>query len=98
MASLLAVIYDFVSLGNVLLLLLLLFLLHYLMVLYEFRSMPPGPRLTALPVVGNAFSLDFKAEKLTDAFQRSVNNTQYNSVIATFFARSYNVCLVNCEF
>ena len=49
------------------------------MVLYEFRSMPPGPRLTSLPVVGNAFSLDFKAEKLTDAFQRSVNNTQYNS-------------------
>ena len=79
MASLLAVIYDFASLGNVVLLLLLLCLLHYLMVLYEFRSMPPGPRLTSLPVVGNAFSLDFKAEKLTDAFQRSVNNTQYNS-------------------
>ena len=37
--------------------------------------MPPGPRLTTLPVLGNVFSLDFsKMEKLTDAFQRSVNS------------------------
>ena len=35
--------------------------------------MPPGPRVTTLPVLGNVFSLDFsKMEKLTDAFQRSV--------------------------
>jgi len=45
-------------------------MLHYLMVLYEFRNMPPGPRLTTIPVLGNVFSLDAKAEKLTDAFQR----------------------------
>ncbi|KAL9969841.1 hypothetical protein ACROYT_G022108 [Oculina patagonica] len=44
-------------------------MLHYLMVLYEFRYMPPGPRLTTLPVLGNVFSLDSKAEKLTDAFE-----------------------------
>ncbi|KAL9970193.1 hypothetical protein ACROYT_G022527 [Oculina patagonica] len=31
--------------------------------------MPPGPRLTTLPVLGNPFSLDLKAEKLTDAFK-----------------------------
>ena len=35
--------------------------------------MPPGPRLTTLPVLGNIFSLDFKADKFTDAFQRSVS-------------------------
>ncbi|KAJ7337885.1 hypothetical protein OS493_008043 [Desmophyllum pertusum] len=69
MASVFTTIYDSLSFGNVLLLLLLLLMLHYLMVLYEFRNMPPGPRLTAFPVLGNAFSLDFKAEKLTDAFQ-----------------------------
>ena len=34
--------------------------------------MPPGPRLTTLPFLGNILSLDFKAEKLTDAFKRSV--------------------------
>ena len=63
-------IYDFLSLGNVFLLLFLVFLLHYLMVLYEFRNMPPGPRLMTVPLVGNIFSLDFKAEKLTSAFDR----------------------------
>ena len=63
-------IYSFLSIGNVLLLLFVLLMLHYLMVLYEFRNMPPGPRLTTLPVLGNVFSLDAKAEKLTDTFQR----------------------------
>ena len=65
-----ATIYSCLSIGNVLLLLLVLLMLHYLMVLYEFRNMPPGPRLTTLPVLGNVFSLDTKAEKLTDTFQR----------------------------
>ena len=72
MASLFATVYDSLSFSNVLLVLLMLLLLHYLMVLYEFRNMPPGPRLTAIPVLGHAFSLDFRAEKLTDAFKRSV--------------------------
>ena len=65
-------IFSSVTFGNVFLLLLVLLMLHYLMVLYEFRDMPPGPRLTTLPVLGNVFSLDLKAEKLGDAFQRSV--------------------------
>ena len=73
MASTFTTIYNFLSLGNLLLLLLLLFILHYLTVLYEFRNMPPGPRLTTLPVLGNILSLDLKAKKFTDAFQRSVN-------------------------
>ena len=73
LTSLLATIYSSLSPGNVLLLLLLLFLLHYMTVLYEFRNMPPGPRLTTLPVLGNIFSLDFRAEKLTGAFERSVS-------------------------
>ena len=62
--------YDFLSLGNAFLLLFLVLLLHYLMVLYEFRNMPPGPRLMTVPLVGSIFSLDFKAEKLTSAFDR----------------------------
>ena len=81
MASLLASVYNYLSLGNVFLLLLLLFLLHYLMVLYEFRNMPPGPRLTTLPVLGNIFSLDHKAERFPETFPRSVplviKNGQY---------------------
>ena len=74
MASLFATIFDSLSIANLLLVLLLLLFLHYLMVLFQFRNMPPGPRLTAIPVLGNIFSLDFKAERLTDAFKRSVNN------------------------
>ena len=70
--SLLTTVYNSLSLENVLLLLVLLFLLHYIMVLYEFRDMPPGPRLTCLPVLGNIFSLDPGEDKLTDAFKRSV--------------------------
>ena len=72
MSSVFAAIHDSLSPGNVFLLSLLLFLLHYLMVLYEFRNMPPGPRLSSLPVLGNIFSLEVNAEKLTDAFRRSV--------------------------
>ena len=74
MASLFATFYDSLSIENGLLVLLPLLFLHYLMVLYQFRNMPPGPRFTAIPVLGNAFSLDFKAERLTDAFKRSVNS------------------------
>ena len=78
MASVFATICDSFSLGNVLLLLLLPLMLHYLLVLYEFRNMPPGPRLTTIPVLGNGFSLDFKAEKMTDAFKRSVRSFYAN--------------------
>ena len=72
MLLLVDLIYRFTSLGNLFLLLPLLFLLHYLMVLYDFRNMPPGPRLTALPVLGNIFSLKFRADKLSDRFRRLV--------------------------
>ena len=34
--------------------------------------MPPGPRLTTLPVLGNIFSLDRKAERFPETFRRSV--------------------------
>ena len=72
-----ATLYDFFSLENALVLFLLLLMFHYLMVFYEFRNMPPGPRLTALPVLGNVLSLNAGAEKLTDVFKRSVKLYMY---------------------
>ena len=39
---------------------------------WSFRNMPLGTRLTAIPVLGNIFSIDSRAEKLTDAFQSLV--------------------------
>ena len=73
-----ASIFDSLTLGNFLLFLLLLLMLHYLMVVYEFRNMPPGPRLTTLPVLGNIFSLDLKAEKFTEAIKGQVTLEQCN--------------------
>ncbi|XP_068696657.1 steroid 17-alpha-hydroxylase/17,20 lyase-like isoform X2 [Montipora foliosa] len=67
--SVLVMIYNFLSLGNVFLLLLPLFLIHYIIVRLEFRGMPPGPRLSCLPVLGNIFSLDTRAERLTDTYR-----------------------------
>ena len=55
----LATIYNFLSLGNILLLLLLFFILHYLMILYEFRNMPPGPHFTTLPILHDIRKLSF---------------------------------------
>lgn len=86
MSPWLVTIYDSLSLGNVFLFLLLLFLLHYLMVLYEFRNMPPGPRLTTLPVFGNIFSLDHKAKRFPDTFRRSVLNFQSSLLINMWVA------------
>ncbi|KAL9986762.1 hypothetical protein ACROYT_G000955, partial [Oculina patagonica] len=68
-SSVLVTIYNSLSLGNFMLLFLLLLMLHYLMVFYEFRNMPPGPRLATVPVLGNVFSLDATAENLSDTFQ-----------------------------
>ena len=95
MASLFATLYDSLSIANVLLVLLLLLLLHYLMVLYEFRNMPPGPRVTTIPVLGNVFSLDFKAEKLTDAFRRLVNRNTCST--STSFVHLAPVLLYTCS-
>ena len=46
------------TLGNVFLLLLLLIMIHYLKEFYEFRGMPPGPRLYSIPFFGNFLSFD----------------------------------------
>ena len=61
---------NLLSLGNIILVLLLFFLLHYVKVLYEFRDMPPGPRLTCLPIVGNILSLKTKVDKMAETFER----------------------------
>ena len=82
--SLFDTIFSFLNVGNVLLLLLLLLMLHYLMVLYDFRNMPPGPRLSTLPVLGSVFSLDLKAEKFGDAFRRSVKLYYYSRIVSPF--------------
>lgn len=66
MASVLSSLAGYCSVGNVLLGLLFLFLLHQLWEIYEFRGMPPGPRLTSLPFIGNVLSFDQSKQRFPD--------------------------------
>ena len=58
------------TVGNIILFLLFLYFLHVLNEMYEFKNMPPGPRFTSLPVIGNFFSFDAKADDVKDATLR----------------------------
>ena len=44
--------------GNVLLSLVFFLILNQLIELYQLRNMPPGPRFTSLPFIGNMLSFD----------------------------------------
>jgi len=61
---------EFVSVGNILLAILMAFVLYQLNELYQFRDMPPGPRFTNLPLIGNLFSFDFGGEIFQDLVAR----------------------------
>ena len=49
---------ECLTFGNIVFAVVLLLILNQLIELYQFRSMPPGPRLTSLPLVGNLMSFD----------------------------------------
>ena len=59
---------------NIVLVFVFLLILNQLIELYEFRNMPPGPRLTSLPFIGNLLSFDSLApgESFMDATKRFV--------------------------
>ena len=49
---------EYFTLGNIFLAIVFLLILNQLIELYQFRNMPPGPRLTSLPFIGNLLSFD----------------------------------------
>ena len=49
---------EYITFGNIFLFLVFLLILNQLIELYEFRNMPPGPRFTSLPFIGNILSFD----------------------------------------
>ena len=49
---------EYFTVGNIFLALVFLLILNQLIELYQFRNMPPGPRLTSLPFIGNLLSFD----------------------------------------
>lgn len=61
---------EYLSFGNVFIALLLAFIIYQLIDFYQFRGMPPGPRSTNLPLIGNLFSFDFDATTFQDAIAR----------------------------
>ena len=61
---------DYFSLGNIFLAILMVFMVYQLSELYQFRDMPPGPRFTNLPLIGNLFSFNFGGEIFQDVVAR----------------------------
>jgi len=62
---------EYFTLGNIFLATVFLLILNQLIELYQFRNMPPGPRLTSLPFIGNLLSFD-AGESLREATARFV--------------------------
>ncbi len=65
-----ALVMEYLNLGNVLLAFLFAFIIYQLIDLYQFRGMPPGPRFSNLPLIGNLFSFNFDGEIFQDAVAR----------------------------
>lgn len=61
---------QYITVGNAVIALLSGLVLHFLYELYQFGDMPPGPRLTNLPIIGNLLSFDLKADDFPSAISR----------------------------
>jgi len=61
---------EYFSFGNILLVILKAFMAYQMIELYQFRDMPPGPRFTNLPLIGNLFSFNFGGEIFQDVVAR----------------------------
>lgn len=62
---------EYCTLGNILIAVIFMLIFNLLIELYQFRNMPPGPRLTTLPFIGNLLSFD-SGESLREATARFV--------------------------
>ena len=79
--------WGLLTLGNVLLSVLFLLLLHYLVEFYQFRGMPPGPRLYSIPFFGNFLSFDDGAGK---SLRESTQRWEWDSRFVYLSWRSYS--------
>lgn len=72
-----------VTVANTLLVFIVIVFLHQLWVIYDMWNMPPGPRLTSIPFVGNLLSFD------------PGNAVEGRAAIAEHTRRSVSICLYN---
>ena len=73
---------EYFTLGNIFLAIVFLLILNQLIELYQFRNMPPGPRLTSLPFIGNLLSFD-AGESLREATTRFVCTFRWFAIQAS---------------
>ena len=79
---------EYFTLGNILIAVIFTLIFNLLIELYQFRNMPPGPRLTTLPFIGNFLSFD-SGESLREATARfvykssSLHSTSYHFLVVT---------------
>ncbi|XP_068737026.1 steroid 17-alpha-hydroxylase/17,20 lyase-like [Montipora capricornis] len=72
--------WEYLTFGNTVLALVFLLMLNQLIELYQFRYMPPGPRLTSLPFIGNLLSFDSVAPGKSFLESTSSLRKKYGSV------------------
>jgi len=80
---------EYFTLGNIFLAVVFLLILNQLIELYQFRSMPPGPRLTSLPFIGNLLSFD-AGESLREATARFVYTLRWFVFCAFYLLHAYH--------
>ncbi|EDO43314.1 predicted protein [Nematostella vectensis] len=71
---------QLLTLSNVFLFVLFALLVNFVWGLYEFRGMPPGPRYTRLPVIGNFLNFDYREEDVRNMTKSLYKN--YGRVFA----------------
>ncbi|XP_020623002.1 steroid 17-alpha-hydroxylase/17,20 lyase-like isoform X2 [Orbicella faveolata] len=76
---------EYCTLGNLFLAVIFLLILNQLIELYQFRNMPPGSRLTSLPLTGNLLSFD-SGDSLREitASLRKKYGTVYSMKVGSF--------------
>ena len=62
---------EYFTFGNIFFAVVSLLIVNRLIELYQFRNMPPGPRLKSLPFIGNLMSFD-SGESFGEATARFV--------------------------
>lgn len=82
---------EYFTLGNILIAVIFTLIFNLLIELYQFRNMPPGPRLTTLPFIGNFLSFD-SGESLREATARFVYKS--SSLYSVVF---YVISLFGCH-
>ena len=71
---------ECITFGNVFLAIVFFLILNQMIELYQLRNMPPGPRLTSLPFIGNMLSFD-SGESFGEVTRRFVSSAIHKFLV-----------------